>query len=77
MNTQCPFCNVSAPSIAIAHNEFVWNCCDDLPVFVEESDPNDETGLLKISYSAQDAIADWQACAAFAAEELSKQPQAA
>jgi hypothetical protein len=54
----------------MVHNEFVWSCCDDLTAYVEENDPNDETGLLKISYSAQGALADWQACAAFAAEKI-------
>ena len=66
----CPFCRTETPRISVVHNEFVWNCCDDLPVFVEENDPNDEKNLLKAAYSKEAALADWIACAAFAAAKI-------
>ncbi len=66
----CPCCRTEVPRISVVHNEFIWNCCDDLPVFVEENDPNDEKNLLKATYSKEAALADWIACAAFAAEKI-------
>lgn len=70
MNAQCPFCQAESPLISIVHTERIWDCCDDLSAFIEKQDPNDETGLLQACYSAQDALADWQACTAFAAEKI-------
>lgn len=66
----CPFCNAKEPRLARVHNEIIAECCDDLPVFIEEQDPDGETGLMTACFDREAALIDWQGCVAFAASRL-------
>jgi len=66
MNIQCPFCRAAEPKIARVHDEYIWDCCGDLPEFIEQRDPNGLTGLLNTSFNRAKALEDWQVSAAWA-----------
>ena len=73
----CPFCEVAEPAISRIHGEIVAECCNNLLQFVEEQDPEGETGLMNACFDRASAIADWQGCVAFAASRIQSLKEAA
>lgn len=66
----CPFCEAAEPTIARIHGEIVAECCNNLLLFIEEQDPDGETGLMKICFDRNSALADWKGCVAYAVSRI-------
>lgn len=75
--TKCPFCSAIEPRLVRVHIEIVPECCGELPAFIEEQDPEDETGLMNACFDRESAVADWQSCVAYAAARIQSLKEAA
>ena len=75
--TKCPFCEVAEPTIARVHGEIIAECCNNLLLFVEEQNPDGETGLMNACFDRASALADWRGCVEFAVSRLNSQMEAA
>ena len=75
--TKCPFCSAVEPRLARVHSEIIPECCDELPAFVEEQDPDGASGLMNACFDRASAVADWKSCVAYAAARINSIKKAA
>lgn len=73
----CPLCGSSTPRLACVHDEYIAECCDDLPIFIETQDPDGETGLMNACFDRESAMADWKGCVAYARARINSMTKAA
>ena len=64
-NISCPYCQSAAPTLSLASDEYIADCCNSLLNAVERLDPNDEKHLLDVTKTPLAALNQWRSCVRF------------